>query len=336
MNKLTLVTDAWEPQINGVVTTLMQLVKELEKKGVLVDVIHPNDYRTIPMPTYPEILLVWQSSGLKNRILNFKPDAVHIATEGSLGWKARGICLKAGLPFTTAYHTQYAEYVNKRISIPKSWVWSVLRRFHRPASITFVPAESIKTELEKQGFKNIVLMSRGVDTELFNPGQATDMVYERPIMLYVGRVAIEKNLEKFLSLDLPGSKLIVGRGPSIKHLAKKYPDVVFVGAKTGLDLAHYYASADVFVFPSLTDTFGIVNIEAIASGTPVAAYPVNGPKDIITQGLNGMLEEDLEQAIVAALKLNKDNISNSIPQYSWSNASEQFLNNLELIDKESV
>jgi len=333
MKRITLVTDAWAPQVNGVVTTLTQLTNQLKKQGIQIDIIQPNDYRFIPMPTYPEIPLVWSAKGLKQRILDFNPDAIHIATEGGLGWKVRRICLNNNLPFTTAYHTKYPEYIHARFPIPESWVYRLFRHFHQPAVRTFVPAESIKTELESKRFNDVVLMSRGVDNDLFNPAQRIELSYNKPIMLYVGRIAPEKNLESFLDLDIEGTKVLVGNGPSYNELSDKYTEAVFLGAKQGTPLANLYAAADVFVFPSLTDTFGVVNIEAIASGTPVAAYPVTGPKDIITDGVNGCLHQDLKQAIESALKIDRQNISQSIPEYTWQGAAQQFLSHLAPIKK---
>lgn len=338
ISRLTLVTDAWQPQVNGVVTTLNNLVNQARKQGIEVDVIQPNDYKTLRLPFYTEIRLAWYTVGLEQRLLDFQPNAIHIATEGSLGWKVRRLALKHQLPFTTSYHTKFPEYVHQRLPlIPESWLYRLLKRFHRPASRTLVPAESIKSELFRRGFRDLELMSRGVDNEVFNPRQARDLQLAKPIHLCVGRVAVEKNLEAFLDLPLQGSKVIVGKGPDLQKLQDKYPDAHFVGAKFGQELAEYYASADVFVFPSLTDTFGVVNIEAIACGTPVAAYPVTGPKDIVSEGVNGSLHENLDTAIQQALALAQQNsaetIAASIPQYTWQGAAKQFINNLESMNR---
>ncbi|WP_319379904.1 glycosyltransferase family 1 protein [Thiomicrorhabdus sp.] len=329
IRRLTLVSDAWQPQVNGVVTTLNHLVKELTAQGVEVDVIQPQPYPCFPLPTYPEIRLVRRAPDLEERLLDFQPDAIHIATEGTLGWAVRKLALKHGLPFTTGYHTKYPEYIHKRFPwIPESWVYRFLRRFHQPAQCTLVPGESILQELQEKGFHDLRLMSRGVDTDLFNPERRTDLGLPRPVMLYVGRVAPEKNLRAFLDLELPGTKLIVGKGPDLDVLQNAYPEVKFVGAKRGEELAKYYASADVFVFPSKTDTFGVVNLEAIASGTPVAAFPVTGPKDILKEGVNGCLSENLDEAISAALQLDRKPIAASIPEFRWPHAAKQFLQNL--------
>jgi len=333
ISRLVLVTDAWHPQVNGVVTTLTHLVDLARHQGIEVDVIQPQNYSTIPMPFYKEISLVWRAPHLEERLLNFQPDAIHIATEGPLGWRVRQLAQKFNWPFTTGYHTKFPEYVHKRAKwIPESWGYNLLKRFHRPATKTFVPAPSIKQELEDKGFQELTVMSRGVNRETFNPNQAQPMKFAKPIYLYVGRIAAEKNIRAFLDIPLKGSKVIVGKGPELEALKKSYPEVEFVGAKTGKELASFYASADVMVFPSLTDTFGVVNIEAIACGTPVAAYPVTGPKDIITEGLNGALDNDLEKAIHRALLLKGTHLERTIPQFTWDSACEQFLHNLALIN----
>jgi len=332
IKRLTLVTDAWSPQINGVVTTLSNLVRELTNQGIEIDIIQPSEYKSFPLPTYHEIRCVWRPKGLENRIINFKPDAIHIATEGSLGWFARRIAIKNGLPFSSGYHTRYPEYIRARLPIPGVFIYALLRYFHGAAQKTLVPGLSILQDLESKGFKHLALMTRGVNTEVFNPQQKRELNYKKPIMLYVGRVAPEKNIESFLKLDMPGSKIIIGEGPELENLKTRYPQCHFLGAKKGNELAEFYASADVFVFPSKTDTFGVVNIEAIACGTPVAAYPVTGPKDIITEGLNGSINDDLQTAIKQALTLPREKIHLSIPQFNWPHAAQQYLQNLCSID----
>ncbi|MEA1988502.1 MAG: glycosyltransferase family 1 protein [Pseudomonadota bacterium] len=332
IKRLTLVTDAWTPQVNGVVTTLTELVKELNKLGITVDVIQPNDYSSFPLPSYHEIRCVWRPKNLTKRILDFKPDAIHIATEGSLGWFARHIAIKHQLPFTTGYHTRYPEYVRARWPIPISFTYSILRYFHRAATTTLVPAPSILKDLTAKGFSNLKLMSRGVNMQIFNPQQKQDLHYAKPILLYVGRVSPEKSIEDFLNIDYPGSKLIIGTGPALEQLQKEYPDCHFLGVKKGNELAKYYASADAFVFPSKTDTFGVVNIEAIACGTAVAAYPVTGPKDIIQEGINGSTNSCLKTAITHALAIPKSEIDQSIPQFTWEHAVQQFIDVLAVID----
>lgn len=332
IKRLTLVTDAWYPQINGVVTTLTNLIKELKNQGVEVDVIQPLEYKSFPLPTYHEIRCVWRPKGLEKRIIDFKPDAIHIATEGALGWFARHIVIKHKLPFTTGYHTRYPEYIRARLPISPVFTYAGLRYFHSPAQKTLVPGLSILKDLKAKGFHNLALMSRGVDTQIFNPQQKRKLNYEAPIMLYVGRIAPEKNLEEFLKLELPGSKVIIGEGPELENLQKRYSQCYFLGAKSGDELATFYASADVFVFPSKTDTFGVVNIEAIACGTPVAAYPVTGPKDIITEGVNGSTNHDLRTAIEQALNISKNNIHQTIPQFNWPHAAQQYIQNLSFIN----
>ncbi|MDX1796241.1 MAG: glycosyltransferase family 1 protein [Hydrogenovibrio sp.] len=332
IKKFTLVTDAWAPQMNGVVTTLSQMVKQLESIGIKVDVVHPNHYKHFPMPTYPEIPIVWSAKGLEKRILEFQPDAIHIATEGALGWRARRICLKHKLPFTSGYHTKYPEYIHQRFPIPKSWIYAVLRRFHNKAETTYVPAQSILEELKDKGFKSLAVVNRGVETDIFNPERRANLGLLPPVYLYVGRLAPEKNIEAFLDLNLEGTKVVVGKGPLLEELESQYPEAHFVGAKYAEELATYYASSDVFVFPSLTDTFGVVNIESIACGTPVAAFPVTGPKDIITPGVNGYLNDNLATAINQCLTIDRNQISGSINEFTWDGAAEQFLEHLAKID----
>jgi len=335
--RISLVTDAWAPQVNGVVTTLTQLVAQLRSLNIEVDVIHPMDYQHIPMPTYKEIPWVWRAQGLKERIESFQPDAIHIATEGALGWKVRKIALQNNWPFTSAYHTKYPQYVRARLPIPHAFTYKILRLFHDKAARTFVPAQSIQGELFHHGFKNLVGMTRGVNTAVFNPtcklseSERKKWHLEPRYYLYVGRIAIEKNLRAFLDLQLPGQKVVVGKGPDLDKLQRNYPTVRFVGAQFGQQLAKFYASAQVFVFPSLTDTFGVVNIEAIACGTPVAAFPVTGPKDSVTPNVNGVLSNDLKTAILQAEKLNRAGLPESIQGYSWQTATQQFLANLAVI-----
>lgn len=335
IKRLTLVTDAWLPQINGVVTTLTQLVTQLRRQRIDVDVIHPYDYPTIGLPTYPEIPVVWRAKGLEKRLLTFKPQAIHIATEGALGWRVRRLALKHHLPFTTAYHTKYPEYLAERLPIPSSWIYKLLCHFHAPATRTLTPSHAVLQELSAQGFNHLTWISRGVDQQVFNPSQRTDLPYPRPVLLYVGRIAVEKNLEAFLQIDLPGTKLLVGDGPLKTELQNSYPQAIFVGARKGIELAQYYASADVMVFPSLTDTFGLVNIEAMACGTPVAAFPVTGPIEIIIPGLNGALNPNLKSAVQEALLLNKQGIAESVRDYDWQKVAHSFLENLAIIPKEA-
>jgi len=331
--KLTLVTDAWTPQMNGVVRTLMRTCDELRTLGHAVDVISPDQFAGFPCPTYPEIKLALFPRGkIGRKIEAFQPAAIHIATEGPLGHAARAYCLKRGLPFTTAYHTRFPEYVEARFSIPVGLSYAWLRRFHRPARSVMVATESIEADLRARGFHNIRRWSRGVDTDLFRPREQRDesdiLDLPRPIHLYVGRVAIEKNIEAFLALDLPGSQVVVGDGPQLEALKRKFPKVHFLGRKMGEDLARHYAAADVFVFPSLTDTFGLVILEALASGLPVAAFPVPGPRDIIDGSGAGVLDLDLGRAAAKALELPAARCRALAETFSWRRATEQFVSNL--------
>lgn len=342
IRRLMLVTDAWQPQTNGVVTTLNHWVAELRAAGVEVEVVCPQGYKSFPLPSYPEIKMVWRAPDLWQRIQTFQPHALHIATEGTLGWQARRLALRRGIPFTTGYHTKYPEYVQQRWPwISSRWVYRILRRFHKASKNVLVPAPSIQAELQAKGFHKVGVVSRGVNTELFSPSRAKDLDYPKPIMLYVGRVAPEKNIASFLRLDLPGTKLIVGKGPQLEELQQQYPDTVFLGAKYGEELAELYASADVFVFPSLTDTFGVVNIEALASGTPVAAFQVTGPKDIVVEGVNGFLQEETDQSLALqiqkAIKLKQtvpaEQIVRSVEHFKWPEAARQFYSQLYPIER---
>lgn len=303
--RLALITDAWLPQVNGVTTTLGRCVDELRGFGDTVEVIHPGLFRTVPCPRYPEIRLAAAPfPGAGRRLRAFGPSAIHIATEGPLGFAARRFCRRQRLPFTTSYHTKFPEYLNVYASIPTTLGYRVMRWFHRPARHTLVPTRTVHDELEARGFEHVVTWTRGVDAELFTPSDEDFYPLPRPIFLYAGRVAAEKNIEAFLELDLPGSKVVVGDGPARQELQPRFPDVHWAGFRFGEDLARHYAGADVFVFPSRTDTFGVVMLEANAAGLPVAAYPVAGPLDVVQEGRNGALREDLRDACLAALDLD--------------------------------
>ena len=291
--------------------------------------LSPEGFRTMPMPTYPEIpLALFPGPKVSRRIREFEPDAIHIATEGPLGIAARAHCVKHRLAFTTAYHTCFPEYVKPRFGVPLAITYAWLRRFHAASSAVLVATPAIRALLEGRGFANIVDWSRGVDTDLFTPGESRFVDLPRPVFLFVGRVAVEKNLQGFLALDLPGTKLVVGDGPQRKSLEARFPGAVFVGAKTGLELASYYQRADVFVFPSRTDTFGLVLVEAMACGTPVAAFPVRGPIDVIKDPAVGVLDNDLGAAALAALSLDRARVSRYGQRYSWEYSSRQFLSSL--------
>jgi glycosyltransferase involved in cell wall biosynthesis len=327
--RLALVTDAWQPQMNGVVRTLMRTCDELRSMGHEIAVVSPDQFNGFPCPTYPEIKLALLPRRKIARMLEaFRPQAIHIATEGPLGHAARGHCLVRRLPFTTAYHTRFPEYVQARFSVPVALSYLWLRRFHQPARSVMVATPSIEEDLAARGFHNIRRWSRGVDTELFRPREKGLLDLPRPIHLFVGRVAVEKNIEAFLALDLPGSQVVIGDGPQLEQLQRRFPKAHFLGRKGGEDLARHYAAADVFVFPSLTDTFGLVILEALASGVPVAAFPVPGPKDIITGNGAGALDLDLRRAVDRALALPAQRCREIAEQFSWRAATEQFLGNL--------
>ena len=328
--RIALVTDAWHPQINGVVRTLEKTIGWLRNRGHEVLIIEPSGFRTIPMPSYPEIRLSLFPGRKVARMLDeFSPEAMHVSTEGPLGLAARKYATRHGLPFTTAYHTRFPEYMRKRLPIPLSISYMWMRWFHNAAERIMVSTESLRSELADRGFRNLVIMSRGVDTELFVPREHKDLLDgERPTFLYLGRVAIEKNIDAFLSLDLPGSKHVIGDGPALHSLRKAHPDVSFHGYMSGSDLAGHLASADVMVFPSLTDTFGLVILEALACGVPVAAYPVQGPVDIIENGRSGFVDENLRSAAVGAMYISPESCRARALEFSWDRVGQQFFENL--------
>jgi len=332
--KILIVTDAWKPQVNGAVRTLEHLGDELGAMGHQVHYATPET-PTLPMPTYPEIrLALFPRRGLHAAIREFGPDAIHIATEGPLGLAARSICKALNQPFTTSLMTRLPEYLRMRIPlIPENWGYAGLRAFHAPAQATMVSTASLINELEQRGFSNLRLWSRGVDVERFSPVRRCGAAafcpdLPRPLFLYVGRLAIEKNIDAFLQLDLPGSKLVVGEGPQRAGLQMRFPEVQFLGQKTGPELAGIYASSDVFVFPSRTDTFGLVLLEALASGTPVAAFPVNGPLDVIGRTETAVLRDDLRRACIEALSIPREICRRFAQRYSWRASAEQFIGNL--------
>jgi len=326
--KIALVTDAWTPQVNGVVRTLTEVTRELRARGHEVEITSPDLFRSVPCPTYPEIrLALADRRAVGSRLAGFAPDAVHIATEGPLGWAARAWCLAQGRPFTTAYHTQFPEYLARRTGLPPSLFWPYIRHFHRPAAQIMVATETIRAQLRAQGLTQLAEWSRGVDLANFNPDIVPPDLFftlERPIQLYVGRVAVEKNIEAFLASTHPGTKVVVGGGPELARLKSAFPTVHFLGARSGQALASCYAGADVFVFPSRTDTFGLVMIEALACGTPVAAYPVAGPLDVLSLG-SGAMDEDLDQAIARALMLERADCLTHGRSFSWQASADQFL-----------
>lgn len=340
MTRITIVTDAWHPQVNGVVRSIERTNEELARMNVDVSMITPGQFRTIPMPSYPEIRLALATyRRVAREIEKTQPAYVHIATEGPLGFKARKWCLANGLPYTTSYHTRFPEYVASRLPVPESWLYAFMRRFHNRGAGCMVATDTLANDLSARGFTNLMRWSRGIDAQLFRPRARSESVLSHlkgPIFINVGRVAIEKNLEAFLSLDLPGTKVVVGDGPQRESLEKRFPDAVFVGAKVGEELARFYASADVFVFPSRTDTFGNVIIEALASGLPVAAFPVMGPLDIIGTSSAGALDDDLRAAALRALTLSRDDARALALEYSWERAAGQFLDNVRRANGEVV
>ena len=327
--KVMIVTDAWKPQVNGVVTTLGKIDEGLIRLGHETCFVTPQLFKSIPCPTYPEIRLsLLPYAGVSREIEAFAPDALHIATEGPLGLAARRYCLKHKVAFTSAFHTRFAEYVHARIRIPVDLTYRWLRNFHAPSSALMVPTPSVQRDLEARGFTNTVAWTRGVDTQTFSPGGRDALADRRPIFLYVGRVAVEKNVEAFLKLDLPGTKWVVGEGPMRAQLERRYPHVHFAGIKTPAELARYYRAADVFVFPSLTDTFGLVMLESLACGTPVAAFPVLGPVDVIGESGAGILHENLAIACIRALDISREKARHYAEQFSWRESIDQFARNL--------
>ncbi|MGD8999767.1 MAG: glycosyltransferase family 1 protein [Granulosicoccaceae bacterium] len=333
--KIAIATDAWAPQTNGVVTTLNKTAAILEKEGHEIEFITPQGFKTIPMPGYPSIRLALRPyNKIAERLDDCCPDAIHIATEGPIGAATRKYCLKYRLPFTTSYHTQFPEYIRLRVPIPLWLTYSFLRRFHSKAQRTMVPSQSMQQRLSDRGFRNVVVWGRGVDADLFKPTDKGLLKDERPVFMYVGRVAIEKNIEAFLQLDLPGAKYVVGDGPDMQVLQQKYPDAVYTGFLYGHELANHLAAADVFVFPSLTDTFGVVMLEAMACGTPVAAFPVTGPTDVVIDGVTGCLNSDLREAALEATKLDPANARAYALAHSWQDCTRQFFNYLERIQRQ--
>lgn len=327
--RVLIATDAWHPQVNGVVRTYERLAKELEAHGWSIDILGPGEFPTIPCPTYPEIRLALTGPGrISSRIRASRPDYIHVATEGPIGVMTRSYCRKARRPFTTSYHSRFPEYIAARFPVRESWCYSLQRRFHNSGAGMMVATQSLANELRARGFLNILPWTRGVDTDLYRPRPEKLFGTSEPVFLYVGRVAVEKNIEAFLRLKLPGRKVIVGSGPQIKQLQALYPEAHFTGPKFGDELAHHYASASVFVFPSRTDTFGLVLLEALASGVPVAAYNVTGPKDVVDDPRVGVLGEDLEQAALQAMDLDPSKCRNHALKYSWPNCAQSFLDNL--------
>ena len=330
--RILLATDAWEPQVNGVVRTLSRTIAECRAMGHEVLAVTPDQFKTIPCPTYPEIrLALGAEEEIREKMRAFEPEAVHIATEGPIGIATRRICLEWKLPFTTSYHTKFPEYISARFPVPVQVGYAYMRWFHKPSGRLMVATPTLRDELVKHGFRNVSPWTRGVDTELFRPDAEPIFPadWARHIWLNVGRVAVEKNIEAFAELDLPGTKVIVGDGPAKADLETRYPEVKFTGAMFGEDLSRAFADADVFVFPSWTDTFGLVILEAMAAGTPVAAYPAHGPIDIIPGSGAGVIDDDLKTACMECLKLDRKTVRAYAEKFSWRASAEEFVRNLQ-------
>lgn len=323
--KICLITDTWD-NVNGVVRTLKTTVKELEKRGHTVEVIHPGLFKTIPLKGYPEITLSWNVWKLGPMLDKVNPDAIHIATEGPLGAAARWYCKvkKRHIPHNTSYHTKFPEYLNIHYHIPICIGYYFMKLFHKFSSKVLVTTESMRTELEERGFKNIVVWSRGVDKDEFSPQCRCKNLASKPILLCVSRVSREKGIDEFCSIKTTGTKILVGDGPYLTEIKEKYPDVIYPGYKHGKSLEHYYANADVFVFPSKSDTFGIVMLESISCGTPIAAYPVTGPIDVIEEGINGSMNENLQVAIDNCLTLDRKQVEKSSYKFTWQSCTDIF------------
>jgi glycosyltransferase involved in cell wall biosynthesis len=328
--KILVATDAWHPQVNGVVRTLGHVAREARALDNEIAFLTPEAFWTVPMPTYPEVRLAIPAPGaIEKRLEREAPDAIHIATEGPLGHAMRRLCMKRGHPFTTSFHTRFPDYVAERLPMPQRWscdlTWAWLRRFHAPGAAVLAATPTLAAELTDRGFHDVKLWSRGVDANLFRPREGALLDLPRPIFLTVGRVAVEKNLEAFLSLDLPGTKVVVGDGPARASLAKQFPDAVFLGSRQGEALAEIYAAADVFVFPSRTDTFGLVLLEALASGVPVAAFPAAAPRDVIGEAPVGALDEHLGRACLAALECSREECRAFALGMTWQRSASIFV-----------
>ncbi len=323
--RVLIVSDAWHPQVNGVVRTLEWLAREAPAFGIEVAMLTPDMFWSVPMPTYPEIRLSLAMPGtIARRIEDLAPDAIHIATEGPLGFLARRYCLRNRRAFTTCYHTRFPEYLAARIPLPMSWTYAALRWFHNGADATLVATRTLQTEMRAQGFRKLKVWKRGVDLPLFQSGQRVEASLPRPIALYVGRIAVEKNIEAFLTIDMPGTKMVVGDGPARNDLETRFPTVRFMGLRSGPELADLYASADVFVFPSRTDTFGLVMLEALAAGTPVAALPVTGPNEVLGSSGCGVMDEDLDKATRAALEIPRERCRNFASRFGMRESAASF------------
>ena len=332
--KVLVATDAWHPQVNGVVHTLGHVAREARALGAELEFLSPDQFWALPMPSYPEIRLALVGPrDVERRLDAIRPDAVHIATEGPIGHAMRRFCLRRGLSFTSSFHTRFPDYLAGRLPVPERWTseltWGWLRRFHAPGATVMAATPTLGCELATRGFNNVCLWPRGVDADLFRPRAGVDLKLPRPIFLTVGRLAVEKNLEAFLALDLPGTKVVVGDGPSRAPLERKFPNAIFVGARRGEALANIYSAADVFVFPSRTDTFGLVLLEALASGLPVAAFPAAAPRDVIGGAPVGCLDEDLRRACLEALDLKRQDCRDFALGMTWAESARIFLEHVD-------
>jgi glycosyltransferase involved in cell wall biosynthesis len=326
--RILVATDAWHPQVNGVVRTLTNMAEAARAFGVEISFLTPQSFRTFAMPSYPDLRLALPGPARIARLIaDARPDSIHIATEGPIGLLVRRYCRQHKLPFTTSFHTRFPEYISARLPIPEPWIWTALRAFHGPSQAVMAATPALAGELRARGFRNVVLWPRGVDAGQFHPRTA-DLGLPRPVFLCVGRVAVEKNLEAFLDLDLPGTKVIVGDGPARAALTRKYPQAVFLGARQGEELAKAYAAADVFVFPSKTDTFGLVLLEALASGLPVAAFPVTGPRDVIGNEPVGALNDDLRIACLTAVTISPQACLAFAARHTWEASARAFVENI--------
>lgn len=329
--RILIATDAWHPQVNGVVRTLTMMADAAKTFGVDVSFLTPEEFRTFAMPSYRDLRVAIPHRRKIIRLIEAaNPDNIHIATEGPIGFAVRAYCRRRNIPFTTSFHTRFPEYISARFPIPESWIWAGLRRFHGTSSAVMAATPALATELRERGFRNVVLWPRGVDATLFHP-RKVDLGQTKPVFLSVGRVAVEKNLEAFLALDLPGTKVVVGDGPARVALQAKYPEAMFLGALQGEALAVAYAAADVFVFPSKTDTYGLVLLEALASGVPVAAFPVTGPRDVIGTAPVGVLSDDLRQACLGALAISPQACLQFAAGHTWEASARAFVNNISSV-----
>src|ERR1700682_5927630 len=330
--RILIATDAWHPQVNGVVRTLTSLARSASALDADITFLTPDGFPSVGVPTYPGLRVALPNGReIARRVEAASPDAIHIATEGPIGWAVRAYCRRRKLAFTTSYTTRFPEYIAVRSIIPASVSYAVLRHFHAAAAITIIATAALRQELSARGFRKLGTWTRGVDTDLFTPDDAAALDLPRPVVMTVGRVAVEKNLEAFLSLDLPGSKVVIGDGPQKAVLERRYPKARFLGERTGEDLTSHLGAADVFVFPSRTDTFGVVQLEALACGTPVAAFPVTGPLDVIADHPVGALDSDLRSACIRALGMSRESCRSFALERSWKNSARQFIGNLSAL-----